>query len=178
MSQNPNSIPEPAPGRPSGCRRRGRRAFFVAASLGVVLLLGVGAFSALGHGRRAFFHGATTPEQAQKRVERVTTWVLDDLDATAEQRERVTAIVLAAAKDLRPIHEELRAGHHQVVELLTRPEIDRSALEALRAQQAQRIADATLRISKAVADAAEVLTVEQRVELAERLESHLGHLDR
>ena len=61
------------------------------------------------------------------------------------------------------------------MDLLKAPTIDRAAIEGLRSQQ-MAVADAiSKRVSTAFADTAEVLTPEQRVKLAERMQSHRGH---
>ncbi len=48
------------------------------------------------------------------------------------------------------------------------PSVDRAALEALRADQLQMAEQASRRFTQALADAADVLTPEQRKQLAER----------
>jgi Spy/CpxP family protein refolding chaperone len=66
---------------------------------------------------------------------------------------------------------KMMADKEEVVKLLTAPEIDRNALEALRVK---KVADAETMSKKfvdVVADAAEILTAEQRKTLADRIDT-------
>jgi Spy/CpxP family protein refolding chaperone len=56
------------------------------------------------------------------------------------------------------------------MELLSAPTIDRAAIERLRAEQMQATDAVSKRMSQAFADAAEVLTPEQRKKVAERMQ--------
>jgi Spy/CpxP family protein refolding chaperone len=56
------------------------------------------------------------------------------------------------------------------MELLAAPAIDRGAIEQLRAEQIQAADAASKRLTQALADVAEVLTPEQRKQLAERMQ--------
>ena len=105
----------------------------------------------------------------EARVERMVKHVAIEIDATQEQQEMITALATAVAKDLKPVHDRMRATGKELHDLLLADTIDRAALEQLRAE---RLADAE-RISKnlvsALADVAEVLSPEQRKVLDERI---------
>ena len=146
-------------------------AVWVAASSALREALG----EALGFG--PFRHGSCgsmEPAQVEKKIDRIAGWIVEDLGGTAEQQARLAAIAKAAAKDLAPVHDELTAGRRQAVEILTAPQVDRAALEAHRARQMQLVTTASERLTVAVADAAEVLTPEQRVKAADRLAGHMA----
>ena len=163
------------PNRPTHCRGRGRKALFGAFAVGVVAVLTVGAFQALGRG--PFRHGACgsmDPAQVEKKIDRIAGWIVEDLGGTPEQQAKLSAIAKAAAKDLAPVHDELVAGRRQAVEILTAAQIDRAALEAHRARQMQLLTTVSERLTTAVADAADVLTPEQRVKAADKLASHVA----
>lgn len=53
------------------------------------------------------------------------------------------------------------------IEILSQPEIDRAKLQALRSERIQEMAQRSERMTQAFADAAEVLTPEQRAKLGE-----------
>jgi Spy/CpxP family protein refolding chaperone len=72
-------------------------------------------------------------------------------------------------RELRPLRDQAREARRQVMDILSKPQIDRGALEALRAKQAQTMDQISRRISQSLADAAEVLTPDQRAKLAERM---------
>ena len=154
-------------------RRRGRGALF--AVLGFAALLAFGAFQALAYGPfRRPSCGPMDPAQVEKRIDRIAGWIAEDLGGSPEQQAKLAAIAKAVAKDLAPIHDELVAGRGKAVEILTAKEIDRAALEAHRARQMELVERASERLTTAVADAAEVLTPEQRAKAADRLATHMA----
>jgi periplasmic protein CpxP/Spy len=130
------------------------------------LLGGVAAaagFKAFGHGRR---HGPLDPADFDQRLERMLKHLYVEIDATEEQKQKLEPIVKQAAKDLAPMRENLHAGRGQAIELLTQERIDPAAIEALRARHLELADEASRRLTRALADAAEVLTPAQRKELA------------
>lgn len=177
MNETTTNSPNPPANAPARCRRRGRGAFF--AALGVAALLALGASQAMGHGPfKAAFCGHLDAAQVEKKIDRISGWIVEDLDGTPEQQAKLAAIAKAAAKDLAPIHDELVAGRKEAVAILTAEKVDRAALEAHRARQLQLLDTASARIAAAVADAADVLTPAQRAKAAAKLEelhARLGH---
>jgi Spy/CpxP family protein refolding chaperone len=110
------------------------------------------------------------PEVMGKRIEAMTALRLAEIDATTEQKSRIAAIMKAAANDLSPLRGQGRDLRRKSMQLLAAPTIDRAQLEAVRAQQIQLHETASRRMLQARADAAEVLTPEQRAKLAERMQ--------
>ncbi len=142
--------------------------------LAVALVAGVGAGEAMaglhgGHGGAR--HHAMDPAKAAQHLEHMITRIAPD--ATPEQKARLKEIGSAAFADLKPLRAELRETHKRVHELLMAPTVDRAALEALRAQQVQRFDAVSKRMTSAIADAAEVLTPEQRVRFAEHMKKRM-----
>jgi Spy/CpxP family protein refolding chaperone len=92
-----------------------------------------------------------------------------EVDASGAQQDEITKLVTAAALDLKPVHSRMRGTGEAIQELLLAENVDRPALETLRAG---RLADADY-ISKSLitvlADVSEVLSPEQRVVLNERI---------
>jgi Spy/CpxP family protein refolding chaperone len=83
--------------------------------------------------------------------------------------------VKGAATDLLPIRTQMRDARKQAVALLSAEHVDRAALEALRAQQLQLAEQGSKRITQALADIADVLTVDQKKQLAARVGRWHGH---
>jgi Spy/CpxP family protein refolding chaperone len=141
----------------------------VAAIALAAALTGAAATAAISHGppwggwhRHGFMRGPLNPADIEDRVDRGIRHAAIEIDATPEQLEKLRAIVKGAVKDLLPMREKARAAHGRVTELLTQPKIDRAAIEAFRAEQLALADAASKRFAQAVADAAEVLTPEQR----------------
>ena len=114
-----------------------------------------------------FFGRSLSPAQIDDRIDRMTKHMAIELDATTDQQVKVANIVKAAVSDLRPLHEKAHATRAQVVTLLTASTIDRSAIERLRAEKIGLAETASKRIAQALADAADVLSPEQRRKLAD-----------
>jgi Spy/CpxP family protein refolding chaperone len=159
--------------------RSGRRGTFVIALLAVALLAGLGGSmlsTAFGqsyswqriHWRQGgMFGGPLTPAQIDEHIDRATKHLAIELDATEEQRVKIANIAKAAVADLRPLREKAMDARSQAISLLTAPTIDRTAIERFRAEHVGLVETASKRIAQALADAAEVLTPEQRRKVAE-----------
>jgi Spy/CpxP family protein refolding chaperone len=152
-----------------------RRWTFAALSAATVALIGAGL---AWHGHAQAFgpgfghrHGGweqMDPAAMERRMEAMIAFRLADTDATAEQKSRITAIMKAAANDLSSLRGQGRELRRKSMQLLAAPTIDRAQLETLRVQQMQLHETVSRRMLTAMADAAEVLTPEQRAKLAEK----------
>lgn len=110
------------------------------------------------------------PDAMSKRIEAMVAYRLADIDATPEQKAQIATIMQGAANDLSSLRGQGRDMRRQSMELLAAPTIDRVQLEALRVQQVQLHETVSRRMLQAMADAAEVLTPEQRAKVAERMQ--------
>jgi Spy/CpxP family protein refolding chaperone len=115
------------------------------------------------------------PAKLDERLDRMLKHLYVEIDATDAQKEKLGPIVKDAVKDLRPLRAKMRAARKDAVELLTQDSVDRAAIEKLRAAQMQAAEQASQRIARALADAAEVLTPAQRKQLAEHVGRRWGH---
>jgi Spy/CpxP family protein refolding chaperone len=155
-------------------RRRFGFAALIAAAL--VGLVGGGlATTAFGHGivGGGFRHwgghdmrGPIDPAHAREHAQRVVEHLAWAIDATPEQKDKLTAIATGMANDLLPAHQKMRAARGRFAQLLRQPKTDRAALEALRAEHVALADDVSRRLAAGLADAADVLTPEQRAKLA------------
>lgn len=113
-------------------------------------------------------HGGHHGDGMQRRVE----FLLDEVEASDEQREEVHALFEDMFKQM----HEMR-GHHfdqreEMIAALTAPEVDRAALEKVRAQHLADMQARSALMVENMAKLAEVLTPEQRALVAEYFRKH------
>jgi Spy/CpxP family protein refolding chaperone len=164
---------------PASTYRGGRRGTFVIALLAVALVAGLaGSMLSTAFGQSyswqriqwrhgGMFGGPLTPAQIDEHIDRATKHLAIELDATEEQRAKIANIAKAAVADLRPLREKAMDARSQAIALLTAPTIDRTAIERFRAEHIGLAETASKRIAQALADAADVLTPEQRRKVSE-----------
>jgi periplasmic protein CpxP/Spy len=173
----------PTPTSPSSAEQP-RRRFLVRAGVAAAVVaaaagLGIKAFAhgrGVGHWPRGGFLGASLdPARLDERLDRMLEHLYVEIDATDAQKQQLAPIVKGAAADLLPLRARMREGRRQGIALLTQEHIDRAALETLRAEQLQQADEASRRLTQALADAADILTVSQRKQLAGRIGRWRGH---
>jgi len=156
--------------------RAWRRSWLGVSALAVLGLGTVGLATAspgwLGHARHAFGHHGPHA-WGEEDIRYAVGWMLREVDASEAQVARVGEIATAAAADLRVLHETHRARREPFAAALVAA--DRTALERLRGEELAAAEQASQRIVLALADAAEVLTPEQRQQLAEAHARHHEH---
>lgn len=129
-----------------------------------------------GHGRGAFAaQMLRDPAAAKEHVAAASDFVLRSVSATAEQKQKTRQITDRLIDQLGPLAERHRELHEAVVAELSKPQIDRGAIEKLR-QDGLGLADEASRIAlDGIADIGEVLTPEQRRELVDLGRRFHGH---
>jgi len=154
-----------------------RRRFFqraAVATLVAAVATGIGfrAF-AQGHGpggwRGGFMHGPMDPAAMEAHLDRMVQHLYVEIAATDTQKKQLDPIVKTAARDLMGLRGQMRDERRQALAVLTSDPIDRAALESIRTQHVQRTDQISKRVTQALADVADVLTPEQRRQLAERV---------
>jgi Spy/CpxP family protein refolding chaperone len=167
---------------PTDHRRRWTLAGLGFASVAAIAALGTGwhakahAFGPGAHGgfMGRGFGGAMDPEAMGRRLDAMVSFMLADIDATDDQKSRISTIAKQAAADLAPLRKVHMDARQKSVALLTQPTIDRAQLETLRAQQMQLGDTVSRRMLQAIADAAEVLNADQRAKLGQKWQARHG----
>ena len=181
MSENNETPIEPADngsetrcGRHHRCGRRGRCGHFIMAALAIVGIVSI-ANIAIGAG------SCDDKHSPGDHASRIAMHMLDDVDASDAQRQQVQSIITAHNETLNSMRDAGKKLHQESRALLSAPTIDRTALENLRQQQIASFDRSSREMTAMLADIAEVLTPEQRQQLAEkmqkRFEHHRGHWD-
>lgn len=166
-----------APAPPSAPPPRRRRWLFVTTVALAAAFSGALASSAVSHYRYGpgYWHGRAwggplSPAQIEDRVDRAIRHISIELDATPEQQDKLRTIAKATVKDLVPMRDKAREARERGAALLIQPKVDRSSIEAFRTEQMALADAASKRFAQALADAAEVLTPEQRQKVHEHLQ--------
>jgi Spy/CpxP family protein refolding chaperone len=92
--------------------------------------------------------------------------MLDRVDATAEQRAQIKQITDAAATERTAQRDSGRALREQMLALFAQPTVDAGAAEALRQQQLAMHDAASKRMLQSMLQISQVLTPQQRQEMA------------
>jgi Spy/CpxP family protein refolding chaperone len=136
----------------------------------VPVLLGAGILVA-----RAYAAGpdAGSPQHKafmEKRLDKM----LDKINATDAQRSSIKTIFESAFTELKPIHQQQKALHSQLLTAFAATTVDPTAVENLRKQIPGLVDQASQIFAKALEDASQVLTVDQRQTLVKTIEQHHG----
>jgi Spy/CpxP family protein refolding chaperone len=149
---------------------RRKKRVVVGSIIAAFVVLAAGSAIAFAHGMGGGWrHGGMDAGEMAEHLQVHVQHVLAEVDATPEQQAQVKEIVAAATKDLLALRAEHGGAHKELHEIFTAPIIDRAKLEAVRAGHMQALDVASKRCATALADAAEVLTPEQRAKLGEKM---------
>jgi len=136
-----------------------------AIAVGYLTLTG---FRGPGHG----CGGRGDPARMEKMISSHLDDVLDDLDATAEQRARITAVkdrLLAEGKALRAGKGEL---HKDLVAQWESPNPDASRVHAIIDEKGDAMKGFAHKVADGLAEVHGILTPEQRAKLSKKMKRH------
>jgi Spy/CpxP family protein refolding chaperone len=119
------------------------------------------------HGR--WGHHGHGPEAMREHVQVGVKWALRSVDATDEQQEKVGAILASALEQAATMRDRHKENREAFAAALAAPTVDRAAIEAARKAEIVLAEEASVLLTKTLADAAEVLTPEQRQELLDHV---------
>lgn len=113
-------------------------------------------------------HGMGGGGFGEGRLERV----LEEIEATPEQEDKIFAIIDATRAEVRPVMRDFRDTREDLAEILGAATVDPAAIEKLRAERVAALDGASRTVTSAMVEVAGVLTAEQRAELLKLLEEH------
>ncbi|MFT5444711.1 MAG: protein CpxP [Myxococcota bacterium] len=124
-------------------------------------------------GGRWFGHRGHDPERAKEHMQYATGWMMKRLDVEDDARDEIEARLDSAFDELVPLFESHKGARANWLEsMLGEDGVDRQELAA-QSEQAMLTVDSAMQIvTTAMADVAELLTPEQRAEIAEKIRKH------
>ena len=105
---------------------------------------------------------AVDPAKFQQRIEKRVDKALGSTDATTDQKKKVTEILQAAFKDMKGFHGQRVENRKAMEAAMQAPTIDPARIEQIRAEQMKVADQSSKRFTKALTDAGNVLTAQQR----------------
>ena len=114
--------------------------------------------------------GSMSAAEREKQIARMVGHLAVEIDATDEQQEKLVTLIKSVADDMLPMKEKMRESREEAIKILTAATVDRAALETMRVEKLAEADTISKNLTKAVADAAEILAAEQRQTVADRIE--------
>jgi Spy/CpxP family protein refolding chaperone len=123
-----------------------------------------------GHdGKRGGMHGAEGERGMGPMGPMMRGRMLDSVNATPQQRAQLDQIFEAVRRDMQGQREARMALREEGRKLMAQPNVDATAMEALRQKQLAMHDQASRRMTQAMVEASRVLTPEQRAQMAEHM---------
>ena len=166
-----------------GAQRRNVRRGILYGLLGsgaVAAFLAARAIAAAVQGETGGWHGrhgrwlqhAHGPQAMRDHMQVGVKWALRSVDASEEQQQRVAAILTGALDDAAKLHDRHKENRESFAAALAGSTVDRAALETARKAEVAVAEEASLLLTRTLADAAEVLTPEQRQARLDHVRRH------
>ncbi len=142
--------------KPIGTRRKTLTTMMMALVAGSIAATAGGVAFAKADGQ------AFDPARFQERIEKRVDRALGGTDATAEQKKKVSEILQAAFKDMKPLRDQRIENRKAMEAAMQAPTIDPAKIEQIRAEQMKVADESSKRFTKALTDAGNVLSASQR----------------
>lgn len=120
------------------------------------------------HGGPGMLH-RLSDEEIEERITRVVRHVAIEIDATQEQVDQIIGIVTPVALDLKTMRKDMSGAREELRELLLAQDVDRFAVEALRAEKLALADEVSKTLTAMMIEVADVLSPEQRSRLDKRI---------
>ena len=118
---------------------------------------------------------AFDPAQMQQRVEKRVDRALSGTDATAEQKKKIADILSTSFKDMKPLHDQRIENRKAMADAMQAATIDPAKIESIRAERMKIADESSKRFTKALTDAGNVLTAQQRQAFFKNWSNHEHH---
>jgi Spy/CpxP family protein refolding chaperone len=129
---------------------------------------------ALAHAHKAGgHHGSNDAHHIEMHLDHMSQ-LLTRIGASEAQKKQMDVILRGAFTSLKAAKDQHQAAFGQFHELLLSSSIDRGRIESLRAEQIRSLDELSKNFALAFADAAEVLSPDQRAALAQEIRTHHG----
>lgn len=156
--------------------RQPKRTLSAKVGLALAAVIGIGAVvaAASGDNRSGWANDRWGHGWGGRFAEHRINSVLDDIDASDAQQDKIWAVIDRTRSQMRPIGREMFSARGEIATLLSAPTIDTAAIEKLRNERLNAVGDVSKAWVSAVVEAAQVLTAEQRAKLVEEIKDHGG----
>ena len=118
---------------------------------------------------------APDPAKFQQHIQKRVDKALTGTDVTDAQKAKVADILKAAFTDMRPLFEKSMQNRKAMQAAMEAPTIDRAQIEKIRTDQIEVQDARSKRFTQALADAGDVLSVQQRQAFFKNWNSHEHH---
>lgn len=115
------------------------------------------------------------PAKFQQRIEKRVDRALSRIDATADQKKKITEILQATFKDMKPLHDKRVENRKAMTAAMQEPTIDPAKIEAIRTERMKAADESSRRFTKALIDAGNVLSAQQRQTFFKNWGERWGH---
>ena len=158
--------------------KRGKCGKFLFGTLAVVGVVWIAA-AAFGPqcGYAGWNHGGHhwSESDSSKHLDRMTDRLIDRADASREQGEQIKSIVRSYAPRFQSMKSAHQENHKVFTQLLTQSEINRGELETIRQSVFAELNQNSQELVQMIADIADVLTPEQRQQMANEMRNGFRH---